>query len=79
MYLNWYHNFWKIVRELDLIDRFVPRPHFRYYRRGEFPKSTVLTNVGDPATTMENMFSGVYRVSLPSLPVPSVRWTSPSR
>lgn len=64
MYLNWYLNFWRIVDELGLRDRFMPAPtahHLRPLRPGQRRADAPLdiTNVGSPSSFWENMFSGL--------------------
>jgi hypothetical protein len=59
---NWYHNFWNLIAELGLKDRFVGRHSVKYLRAGEFPKMTELRNVGSWSSYLENLFSGVLSV-----------------
>jgi Flavin containing amine oxidoreductase len=65
MFLNWFHNFWDIVDELELRDRFEPRMSLKYLRRGGFPNFAELSNVGSIGSFWSNVFSGV-------LPVPDM-------
>jgi zeta-carotene desaturase len=60
MLLNWYHNFWQLVRDIgiDFDSHFEARPSFRYMRAGD-PNTPMLTNTGSPRYVLRNMFSGV--------------------
>ena len=62
MLLNWFNNFWRIVDELGLRDRFEPSSTLKYLRTGEFPHTTEFRDVGSPATALQNLFSGVLPV-----------------
>lgn len=59
MFLNWFNNFWRIVDELGLRERFAPNTALKFLRRGEYPRTTEVQNVGSPATIWQNLFSGV--------------------
>jgi hypothetical protein len=60
MYLNWYHNFWQIIDELKIRDRFVAQPTCSYLGRKQFSQDPIeLRNVGSTETALENMFSGL--------------------
>jgi uncharacterized protein with NAD-binding domain and iron-sulfur cluster len=62
MYLNWYHNFWRIAEEIGALGKFKPQAEMNYLKRdhfgtqGRLPK---LTNVGAVGSTWQNLFSGV--------------------
>ncbi|MEM7405289.1 MAG: FAD-dependent oxidoreductase [Pseudomonadota bacterium] len=58
MLLNWYHNFWDIVDELGLRDRFMPQPALRFLEAGGYPETTELRDVGSMETAWSNLFSG---------------------
>ena len=59
MFLNWFHNFWRIVDELGLRDEFEPQSTLSYLRPGEFPRFTDFRDVGSPASMLRNVLSGV--------------------
>jgi hypothetical protein len=59
MFLNWFHNFWDIVDDLDLRGLFEPRQSMKYLRRGGFPNFAELRNVGSISSFWSNMTSGV--------------------
>ncbi|HEY4044215.1 MAG TPA: FAD-dependent oxidoreductase [Rhodopila sp.] len=64
MYLNWYHNLWKIVEEIGQLSRFVPIPtahHLNPLRKGQRrpDKPMDITNVGSPLSFWKNMSSGL--------------------
>ncbi|MFO1350867.1 MAG: FAD-dependent oxidoreductase, partial [Gammaproteobacteria bacterium] len=65
MFLNWYNNFWKIVDELGIRDRFIPRSTIKFSERGAFPTMTEVVDVGSPWTAWRNLLSGV-------LPIPDM-------
>jgi hypothetical protein len=65
MFLNWYHNFWKIAEEIGAFSDFVPKTNVKFLRAGQFPKMKELVNFGAPSTVLTNLFSGV-------LPVPDM-------
>jgi phytoene dehydrogenase-like protein len=61
MFLSWYHNFWKLMRDAQ-VDRDVAFDTFssvKQLRRGEFPQFTGLTNGFSPRYVIHNLFSGV--------------------
>ena len=62
MFMNWYNNFWEIADELRVRDRFEPRRSLKYLRRGEFPRTTELRDVGSLTSMWQNLFSGVRSV-----------------
>jgi hypothetical protein len=62
MYLNWYHNFWRIADEIGVLQHFTPAPEMNYLKRKQFvgeEKPPRLINVGALASTSHNIFSGV--------------------
>jgi len=59
MYLNWYNNFWQLMREIGALDKFIPSSVIGYRRPGDKLTRPGLTNAGSPATVLTNMFSGV--------------------
>jgi NAD(P)-binding Rossmann-like domain/Flavin containing amine oxidoreductase len=62
MYLNWYHNFWRIADEIGIRDRFKAQPEMNYLKRDQFVKDgrpPQLINVGAADSTLHNIFSGV--------------------
>lgn len=59
MFVNWYHNFWQIAGELGVIDAFEPRTSLHYLRKGEFPRTRALSNVGAPDSLLRNLAAGV--------------------
>ncbi len=64
MYLNWYANFWRIVDEANLADRFAPQSAIPYLRprTGGGPQRAVeLLDVGAPETALHNLLSGLRR------------------
>jgi protoporphyrinogen oxidase len=58
MYLNWYNNFWQLMREIGALDKFIPSPVIGYRRPGDKQTRPGLTNAGSPATILTNMFNG---------------------
>jgi uncharacterized protein with NAD-binding domain and iron-sulfur cluster len=59
MYLNWYHNFWRIADDIGIRDDFVPQAEMNYLKRDEFGRPPQLTNVGALGSAWHNLFSGV--------------------
>jgi NAD(P)-binding Rossmann-like domain/Flavin containing amine oxidoreductase len=59
MYLNWYNNFWQLMREIGAIGKFIPSPVIGYRKPGDKKTRPGLTNAGSPWTILDNMFSGV--------------------
>jgi predicted NAD/FAD-dependent oxidoreductase len=59
MYLNWYNNFWQLMREIDALGKFTPSAVIGYRNPGDKRTRAGLTNAGSPATILTNMFSGV--------------------
>ncbi len=63
MFLNWYHNFWKIAEEIGARKGFIPLTRVLFLRRDEFPRMKQLVNFGSLATIPQNLFSGVLPMS----------------
>ena len=59
MYLNWYNNFWQLMREIGALDKFIPNPVIGYRRPGDKQTRQGLTNAGSATTILTNMFNGV--------------------
>ncbi len=64
MFLNWYHNFWNLVKDvgIDRYERFSPRTQCAHLFRGTAPSSQRLrrlTNLGAPRDAWANLFSGI--------------------
>jgi protoporphyrinogen oxidase len=59
MYLNWYNNFWQLMREIGALDKFIPSTVIGYRRPGDKQTRPGLTNAGSVATILTNMFNGV--------------------
>jgi Flavin containing amine oxidoreductase len=59
MYLNWYNNFWQFMREIDILDKFIPSEVIGYRRPGDKQTRQGLTNAGSVATILTNLFNGV--------------------
>jgi zeta-carotene desaturase len=63
MFLNWYHNFWQIAKEIGAEDAFIPLTKVRFLHKGEFPRMKQLVNFGSLASVPQNLLSGVLPVS----------------
>jgi zeta-carotene desaturase len=63
MFLNWYHNFWRIASEIGVEDRFQPMTKVKFLHRGEFPEMKELVNFGSRGAIFQNLFSGVLPVT----------------
>ncbi len=59
MFLNWYHNFWEIAKDIGVKDQFAPLNKVKFLKRGEFPYMKELVDFGAPSTILTNLFSGV--------------------
>jgi uncharacterized protein with NAD-binding domain and iron-sulfur cluster len=61
MFLNWYHNFWRLAADLGLQRErdFEPRHTIKHLHRGEFPRMRTFGNPATPASLLTNLFSGV--------------------
>jgi zeta-carotene desaturase len=62
MFLNWYHNFLQIAKDIDVLEQFMPLTKVRFLYRGEFPNMKELVNFGSPSSVLQNLFSGVLPV-----------------
>jgi uncharacterized protein with NAD-binding domain and iron-sulfur cluster len=61
MFLNWYHNFWRLAADVGLRrdTDFEPRNAVKHLHRGEFPRMRSFGNPATPASLLSNLFSGV--------------------
>ena len=62
MYLNWYHNFWKLLADVSDVPRdemFVPISSIKRLVKGDFPRFTALTDTYSVWHAIQNLFSGV--------------------
>jgi predicted NAD/FAD-dependent oxidoreductase len=63
MYLNWYHNFWDLMFEINALNSFVQMPeafNINPVRPGTPRNSAIpVVNVGSPWTTLRNLFCGL--------------------
>jgi len=59
MFLNWYHNFQVIARDIGAADNFVPKHNVKFLHAGRFPHMNKLVNFGSLASVPQNLFSGV--------------------
>jgi len=59
MYLNWYNNFWQLMREIGALDKFIPSPVIGCRLPGDKETRPYLTNAGSPATVLTNMLNGI--------------------
>jgi zeta-carotene desaturase len=62
MFLNWYHNFWKIAHEIGAFNDFIPKTNVKFLRAGKFPKMKELENFGALSAVAQNLKSGVLSV-----------------
>jgi hypothetical protein len=66
MYGAWYHNFWRLVEEVNGTGRetlFAPFSSVKQLRRGEFPRFTTLTELYSARHVLNNLFSGAGPVA----------------
>lgn len=63
MFLNWYHNFWRIADEIGVRKSFSPMTKVNFLSRNEFPRMKELVNFGSLASVWQNLFSGVLPVT----------------
>lgn len=62
MYLSWYRNFWRLLKDVtgdDRSERFREVEGVKQLRRDEFPRFTGLTDTYSPRHLIQNLFSGV--------------------
>jgi hypothetical protein len=59
MYLNWYNNFWQLMREIGALDKFIPSPVIGCRLAGDKETRPYLTNAGSPSTVLTNMMNGI--------------------
>jgi zeta-carotene desaturase len=59
MFLNWYHNFWQIAKDIGVADRFAPMTSVKFMHEGEFPHMKELENFGSLRSIPQNLHSGV--------------------
>ena len=62
MYGNWYHNFWRLLRDASGLERkklFDSVSGVKQIRAGEFPQFTGLTDMYSTRYMLPNLFSGV--------------------
>jgi zeta-carotene desaturase len=62
MYLNWYNNFWRLLRDVTHVGRselFAPHTKIKQLCRDEFPQFTELIDMYSPWHILENLLSGV--------------------
>ena len=59
MYLNWYHNFWQIMEEIGIRDRFRPQPEATYIHRDQPNQLVRYRNAGSPDEFLPNILSGL--------------------
>ena len=68
MYLNWYNNFWQLMREIGALDKFMPSPVIGCRLPGDKETRPYLTNAGSPATLLTNMHER-YRPACGTFPL----------
>jgi predicted NAD/FAD-dependent oxidoreductase len=59
MYLNWYHNFWRVMDEIGARQHFLPNPMINYLKPGQYGMHYQVADPGSPWTALSNLFSGV--------------------
>jgi zeta-carotene desaturase len=59
MFLNWYHNFQVIARDIGAATNFVPMDNVKFLHAGHFPHMNELVNFGSLASVPQNLISGV--------------------
>src|ERR1700712_1177421 len=58
MYLNWYNNFWQLMREIGALEKFMPSPTIGARMAGDKETRPYLTNAGSPTAILTNMLNG---------------------
>jgi hypothetical protein len=61
MYLNWYHNFWTLMNEIEVRQKFVAQPEVYLLNPYQYGRTRSVANVGSPWTYWRNILSGVAR------------------
>jgi uncharacterized protein with NAD-binding domain and iron-sulfur cluster len=59
MYLNWYRNFWQIVKDVRILHHFMPEPGLAHLRPAGGNQPANLIDVGTVRTFWHNILSGV--------------------
>jgi len=59
MFLNWYHNFQAIARDIGAANNFEPMDNVKFLHAGHFPHMRELVNFGSLRSVPQNLFSGV--------------------
>lgn len=59
MYLNWYNNFWQLMREIGAANKFVPHPVIGCRLPGDKQTRPYLINAGSAATALTSLFNGI--------------------
>ncbi|WP_368667911.1 FAD-dependent oxidoreductase [Palleronia pontilimi] len=59
MYLNWYHNFWGLMRDIGAVDRFVPISDICHQPADPDAQAYRVVNPGSPWTALSNLGCGV--------------------
>ena len=58
MYLNWYNNFWQLMREIGALEKFLPSPVIGCILSGDKETRPFLTNAGSLSAVLTNMMNG---------------------
>ncbi len=59
MYLDWYHNFWQIVNEIGVRDRFAAQDYVSYIPHGRQNYAIKQINQASPLHAWQNAFAGL--------------------
>lgn len=59
MYLNWYHNFWALMRDVGVLDRFEPMSWISHLWPDPDAPVVRALNPGSPWTMLQNMTCGI--------------------
>ncbi len=59
MYLTWYHNFWSLMRDIGVLERFRPMTDICHLRPDPDAPVIRAINPGSPWTALHNLMSGV--------------------
>ena len=67
MFLNWYHNFWRLAKDIGLSreTHFKAQTSVKHLRQGDYPRMRAITNPGSLDSNWDNLRSGVR--SLPDM------------